>query len=376
MIASWSFACLGVALQAFIPWDWPLWHSAAATLNTDVAGTWSLNPTATLNHLPKLIMYGLVGWLGFALGQNPHDAKRCCWGLGVAGVGYALYGIILYGLDAPYTLNLPKQAYFNDLTGPFINRNSMATYLAIISLLGAGLTLHHARYRLWLKAGLTVTGTCITTTALLLTHSRAGVVCFLITLFIGALLLCFSPAYRPWRQWLIGGIILIISLLLLTLAVTPAEHIARFILLSDDLTLRLHIFTTTWHGINATFPWGTGLGTFADVFPSFRHEELAFNTWKRITQAHNTYLELLLELGALAGLIFLSYALLLGQCLRGVLCRRQHTVYPFVACLSAIMAALHAVVDFSLEIPAIALTLCFLLGIGVAQSRSRQEHNA
>ncbi|MSO80758.1 MAG: hypothetical protein EXQ97_03830 [Alphaproteobacteria bacterium] len=88
-------------------------------------------------------------------------------------------------------------------------------------------------------------------------------------------------------------------------------------------------------------------------------------------QAHNSYLELALE-GGLPSAIALHAALawLIAFTIGGVARRRVDGFVPVVTLADSVLLAVHALVDFSLQIPAIAATWAILLGIGCPQSLS------
>ncbi len=67
-------------------------------------------------------------------------------------------------------------------------------------------------------------------------------------------------------------------------------------------------------------------------------------------------------------LLYAGPALLFGYCLRGLFVRRRDQVYPLAAVGATLLVALHALVDFSLQIPAVAVTYAALFGLGVAQA--------
>ena len=48
--------------------------------------------------------------------------------------------------------------------------------------------------------------------------------------------------------------------------------------------------------------------------------------------------------------------------------RRKGRVYPAVAVAASVCVGLHALADFSLQVPAVAVSYAVLLGIGAAQS--------
>jgi len=87
--------------------------------------------------------------------------------------------------------------------------------------------------------------------------------------------------------------------------------------------------------------------------------------------AHNTYLEVLQGLGLLFGsMLIASVVLLVLRCVKGVVNRQMNETLPSVAASVAFLLGVHSLVDFSLQMQAIAITLMALLGAGVAQSES------
>ena len=76
-----------------------------------------------------------------------------------------------------------------------------------------------------------------------------------------------------------------------------------------------------------------------------------------------------MELGwPAAAALYAGLALLVFSCLRGA-----SGVYPAVLVSCSVLVAVHSLVDFSLEMPANAATYALLLGVGCAQSLSRQS---
>jgi O-antigen ligase len=117
---------------------------------------------------------------------------------------------------------------------------------------------------------------------------------------------------------------------------------------------------------------GFGYGGFADVFPLYRDQSIStFGVWQ---QAHNTYLEVWLGLGLLFGLALMAaIGLLTFRCVLGAINRQRDSIAPIVATAAALLVGVHALVDFSLQIEAVALTFMALLGAGVAQSESSRR---
>ena len=91
-------------------------------------------------------------------------------------------------------------------------------------------------------------------------------------------------------------------------------------------------------------------------------------------KAHNTYLENILELGYPAALaLFATFGGFLVLTFRGLRRRRQHKVYPCIGFAATALVSSHSLVDFSLQIPAVAMTYSLLMGAACAQSWSSQR---
>ena len=108
---------------------------------------------------------------------------------------------------------------------------------------------------------------------------------------------------------------------------------------------------------------------FADVFPMFRDQSVGIGgKWQ---MAHNTYVEVFQGLGVLfASMLLASVVILILRCVRGATMRQMNETLPCVAASVGFLLGAHALVDFSLQMQAIALTFMALLGAGVAQSDS------
>ncbi len=113
-------------------------------------------------------------------------------------------------------------------------------------------------------------------------------------------------------------------------------------------------------------PWqGHGYGSFEPAFAQHRDERFDL----RVDLAHDTYIEHLVELGIPATLaLYLGPVLLFGYCLRGLFVRQRNQVFGLAAVGATVLVALHSLVDFSLQMPAVAVTFAALLAIGVAQA--------
>jgi O-antigen ligase len=210
--------------------------------------------------------------------------------------------------------------------------------------------------------------------ALMLTQSRAGILSSL----AGAACLIGAFAYLAVRQKTSRLVALGLSALVLSGGALLLSFYGGRVLRRLDLEgvvdeQRACAFKSTWRAIEDHFWQGTGLGTFQDVFPHYRLAECGlYGHWN---MAHNLFLEGMLSLGAavfaVCGLVV--YLLLIGTFVRGMRERRRLRFVP-LACLSMIVTVtLHSLVDFSMQIPAVAVLACTVWGAGAAISLGRVE---
>jgi O-antigen ligase len=86
-------------------------------------------------------------------------------------------------------------------------------------------------------------------------------------------------------------------------------------------------------------------------------------------KAHNTYLELALDLGIpVAVALVLAVAVVAARCAKGFAIRSRDRELPMLGVAATILVGLHALADFSLQIPGMACTYFTLLGLAWNQS--------
>ena len=119
-------------------------------------------------------------------------------------------------------------------------------------------------------------------------------------------------------------------------------------------------------------PWlGTGQGTFAYAFPAYRSPNVSL--WGVWDLAHNTLLEIAADMGVpLAALVVAAWLAVFVVLVRGAFVRRGGLAVPVAGLAVAILAVLHSLIDFSLQIPGFAIVALCLVGAGLAQSFPRR----
>jgi O-antigen ligase len=200
-------------------------------------------------------------------------------------------------------------------------------------------------------------------TALLLTHSRGGAISTLFGLIAFLAAVSFAPSLRARWHIMFGlGLIVALGGMLVISDNIMTERLAASSIETEE---RTRIVERTWEAIRDWPIFGTGLGTFRDVFPLYRTEDLRF----AVDRAHNDYLETIVELGLPAAIaLFLSMASLLWICLRGVRRRRRGAIFPCIGVGATTLVAVHSLFDFSLQIPGVTALYWLLMGAAVAQS--------
>src|ERR1700743_3953185 len=98
---------------------------------------------------------------------------------------------------------------------------------------------------------------------------------------------------------------------------------------------------------------------------------------EEFNHAQSDILESLIDLVIPVGLmLWAAVGMVCHSLWHGIVHRRQNGLYPTLALAVTIMALGHALVDFDLQIPGVAMTWTALLGTGLSQSWSRSKMNA
>ncbi len=393
--STWPFVLLftvaagWAALQILpsMPGEWhnPLWRRAAETLGTPLAGAVSLNPEATATALMRLLTYAGVFWLSLQYCRRPENAHRVFKVLTFAGLGYAFYGLWVAFSGSRTILWFDKFAYLDDLTSTFVNRNSYATYAGLGLVCATGLIIRQLMHSIIKPYGrrerlrqiietmsergwLLLIAWITIMTALLLSHSRAGFLSTALALVVLSLLLGFMEGVKVRYVMVIFGFSVLMIILFFSFGGEALD--IRFGKLLSASANRPTVYRLVF-GALTNEPWrGTGYGTFAEVFQSLRTADL----YRPYLKAHDTYLENAFELGLPAAMaLFGVFAGFLVLTFRGIRSRRQGVIYPSIGFAATVLVALHSVVDFSLQIPAVAVTYSLIMGAACAQSWSSRK---
>ena len=358
----------------------------AETLGEPINKTISIAPDNTHTAVMRLITYGLIFFLTFQFCRNKDKAETTLKWIATAGVLYATYGLIIHWGGFNTILWFERTAYTTDVTSTFINRNSYATYagLGLLSLItlflknstkNTGSHQSHSigkqkRIELFINnSWRPLLGMMLITTALITTHSRGGFISTAIA--IGVLLTIFGIKKKLKTKTLLaatGGLLIIF---LLAYSISSEILVKRLDRISLDAEGRFNVYELTTNAINDSPRTGFGYGVFRESFRLYRSEDVSGNWGK----AHNTYIENSFELGYPASIsLFLAITGATIIVFRGAMYRRRNWLYPATGVAVTILVAIHSLVDFSLQIPAVGIVFSSILGIAVAQSSSTKIH--
>jgi len=370
-----------------VPVDWhhPLWREVAQGLSGALlAGAITLDVELTRTAIMRLLSYAGIFWLAVQLGRERSRAREGLIVVAVAGILYACYGLAVQLDGAETILWWDKWAYRGDLTATFVNRNSYGTYAGVGLLCCLGLFVNGLRHLWGSKLALRdhaesvlvgslpfLIGGSVVATALLLSHSRGA---FLSTggAMLGLMMLLAVGRVVPVsRAAQLSAAVLAMALLVMATSGDMTFQRLAVDGLTDEVRANIYRLTETAIG---DAPWtGFGLGAFEPAFHAYRDTSLPLPYL--IDFAHNVHLEVMMDLGLpAAAALYLALAAIMAVCLRGLIRRRRDQIYPAVGLAVTLLVGLHGMLDFSLQIPAIAATYALLLGIAYAQSFNTVEH--
>lgn len=393
--STWPFAALlafivvWVVLQTvdFVPdhWKAPVWGQASEVLGVPLSGAGSINPEATMTALMRLLTYAGVFWLSLQYGRKIENASLAIRAVVIAGFFYALYGLWVVYSGSDMILWFDKFAYLGDLTSTFVNRNSYATYAGLGLICTTGLFIRllssplakpfgrSERFRQIIEDVLErgwfyLVIWMLIMMALIMSHSRAGFLSTVLSLLVMSLVLSRTKGVRIKYALFLCGLSLAMVGFLLFFSGDALD--VRFGMLFSDRIQRPGVYQAIISNI-VDSPWtGTGYGTFGEAFQSIRKPEIK----GFFLMAHNTYLENVMEMGLLAAIsMFAIFAGFMHLTYSGIRTRRQGVIYPCIGFAATVLVALHSLVDFSLQIPAVAITYSFIIGVACSQSWSQKS---
>jgi O-antigen ligase len=334
----------------------------------------SVVPSATeygwLALLPPVACLLAVQWLA------PARVVRLLLVLAIFTGGEALLGLLQVAAGGESIFYLRNDQSFGSATGTFVNRNHLAAMLAMMLPVIVGLlvfSIHRARQRhstpvfafdaeAMSQRVLVFVSAVFVLLCLLFTRSRAGIATALVGLAFSSLLLVRARAGLKHANLIVAGVVVMGLVLAALIGLAPILEKWEPGTLRLSGEGRLALYAATLRGAIEFLPLGSGLSTFASVFPRFQIE--AFGGY--IDYAHNDFLQAFMELGLAApvivGLLLVVYVTRMTELLRREP-GRSFTVLQIAAGVGLLPMTLHSLFDFALHMPANAMWFATLAGV-------------
>jgi len=366
-------------LAVLQPFWHPIWGEAEAALGQRLSPSITLDRFETGRGLVSLGSYAGIFMLALYAIADLRVARMTVSLFIYAAAAYALYGLALHFTGAAVVLWFEKADIYRDvLTSTFDNRNNFATYAGMALIAALGLFLNEVSRRrqtptrqaaivvvdrIWRMTWPLIVAAAILATALMMTASRAGMVAALAGVAVLCCVTFLTPRIGPFRPRSLFVVWVALAVLLVVFSGDQATQ--RIVVGLDSEEERFLVYPGVMQGIRDYFWVGTGLGSFEDSYRFYRDAAVQ----GRFTVAHNDPLEAALELGVPAtAAMLLAVVWLVGLCWRELRARRRGAVLPCIAVAVSFQVGLHSLVDFSMQVPAVAIAYLILLACGLTRA--------
>ncbi len=333
----------------------------------------SLVPSSSLSSLVMILVF--VAVILAVMAQPYHKLKHWAYlALGVA-TFEAVLGLMQYGAGPMSLLRFGPSFGGTSAAGTYTNRDHLAGLLEMMLPLAIALLLasfKSDRYQNllggWQKklaalkfnaAFLWIGVAIILMLGIIFTQSRTGI--FLMLLGILLSFLVFS-GHLGFKKIVNFGLVAFGVALLSAIQVGLIPVLSRFFLEDPLADLRWPMAQATIEGMPYFFPWGSGVGTFGEVFQRF--QTVALNGFY-IDHAHNDVLEFAFEGGLLAMAVMASFFFYYLRRWRQFWPKGRWERYHFIqagAGISIFLMMLHSLVDFNLHVPANVVYFALVVG--------------
>lgn len=381
-ILAFCVAIILVPLLQLVPLPPAVWshlpERADVAAAFEVAGTkgqWapiSVYPTGTWLSLVAL-MPPLAVFLG-TVSLSKIARRQLSYLVLSVGLLSACLGLIQVAQGPSSPLRFFEYTNPSEAVGFFANRNHFAALLYCLTVLASAWLIDsgfNGRKRLFepaallpLIAGFVVL--VILIAAQLVARSRAGLGLTMMALLLAWLLASFDPRRGSGLQSGKVFVAAVIVSMVFALQFALLRILERFG--NDTLEdARLPFARNTFEAARAFMPFGSGMGTFVDVYGRFERPADVFAAYAN--HAHNDILEVALEAG-LPGLLMMMLfgAWIVLRCFE--LWRRPAAkafatdiLWERAALLVVVLLSAHAVVDYALRTTAIAVVFAFSCGL-------------
>lgn len=308
----------------------------------DLARPISLSPEQTGLAALALIVPAAIFMATLQFGTEGRDRVF----LAIVAFAFAstVLGIFQVAAGSGVNLGIYKQVHDGYPIGFFANRNHEADLLLIALPVSAYLV----RSRPWPRRTRTIAlaiATMFFSLSVIATQSRTGVA--LLPIALGGVMAVWIGDIRDRRIWLgLAGLFAVALVGYAIVRLTPVGHhlASRFSDLGYDL--RPVVWQGTSTATGTFWPVGSGVGSFVPVYQMFEDLNSISDMW--VNHAHNEYLELLLDTGIAAAILFGGYVIVAILALLGEVAHEMRRQRYVAICIILILLA-HSVMDYPLH---------------------------
>ncbi len=359
------------------------------------AGSWN-----AISVIPSATEYGwlaLLPALACLFGANrlaPARAAQLLLVMAILAGVEGLLGLLQVGPSGGGILYLGNEEPGQYVAiGTFVNRNHFAAMLAmslpvIVGLLVFSMRPGRHRRKRRVKSipaeaiaqrSVLFASAVMILVCMLFTRSRAGIGSGLVGLVCSGIVLVRARAASVGTtrtrtaSFIVAGLVVIAVLIALAIGAGPILRGLEPEQLQGSADFRWTVYLATLRAAFEFLPFGSGLSTFAGVFPRFQETDVG----GYIDHAHNDYLQALMELGlaapAIVALFLVAYITRMIELLRAE-GGRSFTLLQLGAGLGMLPMILHSLFDFALHIPSNAMWFATLAGVMFHMGVSPHEH--
>lgn len=349
-----------------------------------------VNPIASISASMRILGYMSLAALILLLRPSVEQIMRSLKILIIVISLYAAYG--LAAVQSPDLIWHDEVGYVGVATGTFVNRNSFATFLAMGACLSTAYAMRKKDGNRARRTGERINGisslmlrmvpwssTILLVAATLATGSRMGT----FVLFFGiATVVALSQAtsHRSAIDNRSIAVSLVLPMMAFALSMVFIALFGGTVLdrvgsLEQDFSVRMALYRNMMSAVLSQPLIGVGLDGFEQGFKGV--QEIGVSTDVRWDNGHNTYLENWFELGIVVGTLPILIALAaLRILIRSLKSGVPNAFIPIAAVAMIMVVAIHSLVDFSLEMPAITALLVYVVSIALLVAQRGVAHDA
>jgi O-antigen ligase len=330
---------------------------------------------ATYSDAMLYIAYGLLCFVIVQTLRRTSHLRHVAIAVSAFGFAVALFALLqsASSQDKLYWLIKPHNGGW--VYGPYVNHNHYAGLMEM--LIPVPLVIAFSHFAHGTGKRLAIIAAAIMSATLFLSGSRGGMIAFLVELAILALFLVRERSKSKFRMtWMF---ILFPIIMVCLLAWLGGSELANRVTSINTETrteisggVRMQIARDGLRMFKQKPLLGYGLDTFPEIYPEFR----SFYTDIWINEAHDDYLQLLIETGALGFCVMLWFLCTMyshaAKKLAGWPSNLNGTL-ALAAMLGCTGILVHSFVDFNLHIPANAAIFYTLCALAAMEPRFRKH---